>query len=143
MDYSQELTDIRTILVAGLDPALIAWPGEGFTPPDPTGDPANPSKWYDVDLRDLGKLTNQATQQLTYGGDRAREMRLEVGICFELGTGADASARAEAEALENLFDDNDTATMVYRWRESSLTEGRVWQESWWLVPWVIPIERYE
>ena len=138
------MVDIRSILNARIDPALVAWPDDtDFVPPEQTGEQSTRVRWYDVDWNSAGKLNTEAYQQICFGDVRAIEGKLEVAICEEAIRGADARARAEAELLEADFTGKNTATMVYRYQESDIESQFVWQGVWYRSEWTIPIERYE
>jgi hypothetical protein len=95
-------------LLAGW-PALnfgpIQWPGQQFTRPNGSGDPANPARYlaYETDY--------VKAERVTFGGDEEVTGRLRFGCWVESETGeeSDAAVRVMMDALHDLILGPDSA----------------------------------
>lgn len=140
MSYATELADFRGILLANLsaaDFANVAWEGEPFKPPEPSGDPNAKVYWFDIEISHPG------SDYSTFGGSEEREIQFDVGIMVEMEAGADKKARDLSDDLKGYFTNADTADMWYQVQRSRFGFSGVWQDSWWRVDWLLPVVRFE
>jgi hypothetical protein len=112
IDRAQGLTDVRTIFdgatgtVATLrDAGAIRWEGP-FDAPNPSGDPDDPALALDVILAEVGAGGDSFGVQMV-------ESFMELGVWVERKPGHDRLGLQVCQELEELFENQDTATMQF------------------------------
>jgi hypothetical protein len=96
--YASEQTVVEGVLVGWLL-CPIQWPGQQYTRPPGSGDPANPAKYIAYET-EYAKV-----EQATFDGDEQVDGKLRFGVWVESETGeeSDAAARVLMDALHDLF----------------------------------------
>lgn len=142
IDRAQLLTDVLTVIngatgsVATLrDAGKIRYEGP-YDPPDPSGDAAAPTEFLDLILAESGAGGEAFGNQMVEGN-------IEFGIWQEKRPGYDRRGRLLAQAVEEMFEGQDTATMMFYAEDAFIAnEGDV-DGAWWLKRLEIPYQRRE